>query len=62
MSNFIKIDDKIINMNHIVTISKETYHNGKSYIKIVLTPNKDQNFIDTDIDIDDIWNLIVKNI
>lgn len=62
MSNFIKIDDKIINVNHIVTISKETYHNGKSYTKIVLTPNKDQNFIDTDIDIDDIWNLIVKNI
>lgn len=62
MSNFIKIDDKIINMNHIVTISKETYHNGKLYTKIVLTPNRDQNFIDTDIDIDDIWNLIVKNI
>lgn len=64
MSNFIKIDDQIININHIIKITKETYSNNKSktYTKIILIPNSEQDIIDTDIDFDDIWNLIVKYI
>lgn len=59
MSNFIKIkDDEMININHIVTISKEIYHNGKPYTKIVLTPNRDLNFITTDLTLEEVYKLI----
>lgn len=58
MAKFIKIDDQIINVNHIVTISKETYHNDKSYTKIVLTPNRDLNFITTDLTLEEVYKLI----